>query len=149
MPFILSFCIALVLHHLQFNFNFNFNLVWPTWATATRSHLQHVPDSDAAQNWSVRSLQRVVRKVSSRPLFGHVYVIDCHYNHADRAYWQCYRQGHFPGNPCCVITARRHFRQDMFGYYSHVGNTNGETLISTLMMLYYTHYHTRGMIYQY
>lgn len=84
----------------------------------------------------------------SRPLFGHVYVIDCHYDHADRAYWQCYRQGHFPGNPCCIITARRHFRQDIFGYYSHVG-TNGETLISTLMMPYCTHYHTRGMIYQY
>jgi len=99
----------------------NFNLIWPTWATTTRSHLQHVPDSDAAQNWSVWSLQRVIRKVPSRPLFGHVYVIDCHYDYADRAYWDCYRQGHFPGNPCCVITTWRYFRQDIFSYYLHVG----------------------------
>lgn len=87
----------------------NFNLVWPTRAAAARSHLQHVPDSDAAQNRPVRSLQRVVRKMSGRPLFGHVNVTEAHKDHADRAYWQCYSQGHFPGDPRRIVTVRRHF----------------------------------------
>lgn len=89
-----------------------FNLVWPTRAATAGSHFQHIPDGDAAQNRPVRSLQRIVREVPGRSLFGHVYVIDDHNDHADRAYWQCYRQGHFPGDPCRVVTARRHFWRD-------------------------------------
>lgn len=101
----------------------NFNLVRPTRAATAGSHFQHIPDGDAAQNRPVRSLQRIVRKVPGRSLFGHVYVINDHNDHADRAYWQCYRQGHFPGDPCRVITARRHFWRDVSNYYLYVENT--------------------------
>lgn len=47
--------------------------------------------------------------MSGRPLFGHVHVIEDHNDNADRAYWQCYSQGHFPCDPRRVVTARRHF----------------------------------------
>lgn len=113
----------------------NFNLVWPTRAATAGSHFQHIPDGDAAQNRPVRSLQRIVREVPGRSLFGHVYVIDDHNDHADRAYWQCYRQGHFPGDPRRVVIARRHFWRDKFNYYLYVGNTDGEISISTAVTL--------------
>jgi len=120
LPFTLSFHTGLLSRMM------NFNLVWPTRTATARSHLQHILDSDAAQNRPIRSLHRVVRKVPG-PLFGHVYVIDDHNDHADRTYWQCYRQGHFPSDPRLVVTARRHFWRDMSDYYSHVGSTDGET----------------------
>lgn len=84
-------------------------LIWPTWATTTGSHFQHTPNSNTAQDRSIRCLLRVI--AISGPFWGLAHMINDHDHHTDGAYRHCYHQGHFPSDPCRVILTRRHFSQ--------------------------------------